>query len=157
MKVLKWLDENFEEKMTISLLIITVLLTFLQVVMRYIFKNSLAWSEELARYLFLYLIWIGAAYAVKADAHLRVEILKDKIPEDKKMILEDIIYLIWLGFSIFLFLSSIKLTSSIFGNGQLSPAMRIPMGFPYLSIPIGSGLMSFRLVQKMVQRRRKAL
>lgn len=157
MKVLKWLDENFEEKTTIALLIITVLLTFFQVVMRYIFKNSLAWSEELARYLFLYLIWIGASYAAKVDGHLRVEILKDKIPEDKKLIFEDIIYLIWLGFSIFLFISSIKLTSSIFANGQLSPAMRIPMGFPYLSIPIGSGLMSFRLVQKMINRRRKSV
>lgn len=83
MKLLKWLDRNFEEKLLVILLIVTVTLTFIQVVMRYIFHNSLAWSEELARYLFLYLIWIGAAYAVKREQHLRIEIILNRIPKEK--------------------------------------------------------------------------
>lgn len=154
MKILRWLDENFEEKVLVVLLAFSVVLIFVQVLMRYVFKNSLAWSEELARYLFLYMIWIGAAYAVKREEHLRIEIIKKKIPEDKQDAFEDLIYIIWLAFSIFLFVSSCILTYDIYQRGQLSPAMRIPMAYAYLSIPIGTGLMCFRIVQKIIERRR---
>lgn len=154
MKFLKWLDKNFEEKLLVILLIITVSLTFIQVVMRYIFHNSLSWSEELARYMFLYLIWIGAAYAVKREQHLRIEIILNKIPKSKLKIFENFVYFIWLCFSIFLFISSLKMTVNVFVSGQLSPAMRIPMGYAYVSIPLGTGLMCFRIIQKMIENRR---
>lgn len=157
MKLLKWLDRNFEEKLLVILLIVTVTLTFIQVVMRYIFHNSLAWSEELARYLFLYLIWIGAAYAVKREQHLRIEIILNKIPKEKLKTFENFIYFIWLGFSVFLFISSLNMTMDVFASGQLSPAMRIPMGYAYISIPLGTGLMCFRIIQKMLENRRATL
>lgn len=157
MKLLKWLDRNFEEKLLVILLIVTVTLTFIQVVMRYIFHNSLAWSEELARYLFLYLIWIGAAYAVKREQHLRIEIILNRIPKEKLKAFENFIYFIWLGFSVFLFISSLNMTMDVFASGQLSPAMRIPMGYAYISIPLGTGLMCFRIIQKMLENRRVTL
>lgn len=157
MKLLKWLDRNFEEKLLVILLIVTVTLTFIQVVMRYIFHNSLAWSEELARYLFLYLIWIGAAYAVKREQHLRIEIILNRIPKEKLKTFENFIYFIWLGFSVFLFISSLNMTMDVFASGQLSPAMRIPMGYAYISIPLGTGLMCFRIIQKMLENRRATL
>lgn len=150
--MLKWLDENFEEKILVTLLSGSVLLIFFQVVMRYIFKNSLAWSEELARYLFLYMIWIGASYAVKRESHLRIEIIKDKIPENYQKSFETFIMLIWLAFSVFLFIYSLKLTVMIHARGQLSPAMRIPMSYAYASVPIGTGLMCVRIIQKLVRR-----
>ena len=157
MKLLKWLDRNFEEKLLVILLIVTVTLTFIQVVMRYIFHNSLAWSEELARYLFLYLIWIGAAYAVKREQHLRIEIILNRIPKEKLKTFENFIYFIWLGFSVFLFISSLNMTMDVFASGQLSPVMRIPMGYAYISIPLGTGLMCFRIIQKMLENRRVTL
>lgn len=157
MKLLKWLDRNFEEKLLVILLIVTVTLTFIQVVMRYIFHNSLAWSEELARYLFLYLIWIGAAYAVKREQHLRIEIILNRIPKEKLKTFENFIYFIWLGFSVFLFISSLNMTMDVFASGQLSPAMRIPMGYAYISIPLGTGLMCFRIIQKILENRRATL
>lgn len=157
MKLLKWLDRNFEEKLLVILLIVTVTLTFIQVVMRYIFHNSLAWSEELARYLFLYLIWIGAAYAVKREQHLRIEIILNRIPKEKLKTFENFIYFIWLGFSVFLFISSLNMTMDVFASGQLSPEMRIPMGYAYISIPLGTGLMCFRIIQKMLENRRVTL
>ena len=151
LKTLKWIDKYFEEVTLVALLAVTVTLTFIQVIMRYIFHNSLSWSEELARYLFLYLIWIGAAYAVKRESHLRIQIILSKIPSKHLNKFEVFIYLIWLGFTMFLFLSSLKMTINIFSSGQLSPAMRIPMGYAYVSIPLGTGLMCFRIIQKMLK------
>lgn len=150
MKIVKWLDENLEEKLLVFMLAFSVLLIFLQVVMRKVFSNSLSWSEELARYIFLYMIWLGASYATKKASHLRIDIIKGKIPENKLMLFELFIYTIWLVFVLILCGMSAKLTASVFARGQLSPAMRLPMGYPYLSVPLGSGLMAIRLIQKMV-------
>ncbi|WP_308533838.1 TRAP transporter small permease [uncultured Peptoniphilus sp.] len=157
MKIIKWLDDYFEEVLLVFLLAFTTILTFTQVVMRYVFHNSLSWSEELARYIFLYLIWVGAAYAVKKEQHLRIEVILNKISKVNKNKFELFIYLIWLGFSLFLFISSLKMTINIFASGQLSPAMRIPIGYAYVSIPFGVGLMCFRIIQKMIIVRRSGL
>lgn len=150
MKVLKWLDEYFEEAVLVSSLVVTVGLIFMQVIMRYVFKNSLSWSEELARYIFLYQIWLGASYATKKKAHLRIEIIKSKFSGRKGVYFETAVMIIWLAFTVFLTVESFNLTKMIFIRGQLSPAMRMPMGFAYASVPIGAGLMSLRLIQNIV-------
>jgi len=150
LKVLKWLDEYFEEAVLVSSLVVTVGLIFMQVIMRYVFKNSLSWSEELARYIFLYQIWLGASYATKKKAHLRIEIIKSKFSGRKGVYFETAVMIIWLAFTVFLTVESFNLTKMIFIRGQLSPAMRMPMGFAYASVPIGAGLMSLRLIQNIV-------
>lgn len=150
MKVLKWLDENFEEKLLMVSLVFTVSIIFLQVVMRYVFKNSLSWSEELARYIFLYQIWLGASYAAKKRAHLRIEILKSKFKGAGRIWFDTFAIIVWLIFTVFLAYKSTSLTMFIFSRGQLSPAMRMPMGFAYASVPFGCWLMSIRLVQNIL-------
>lgn len=149
MKFLKWLDDKLEETFLIITIAASVLIIFAQVIMRYVFSNSLSWSEELARYLFLYQIWIGAAYAVKRTAHLRIEIIPSKLTGRPAILFDSLALIVWLGFSIFLASKSITLTNFIFNRGQLSPAMRVPMGYAYLSVPVGVSLMCLRLVQQL--------
>ena len=55
---------NLEEYLLVVSLVINVLLVFLQVIMRTVFKNSLTWSEELSRYIFIWQIWLGASIAL---------------------------------------------------------------------------------------------
>lgn len=155
MKIIKWLDDKFEESILIVSLVFTVAIIFAQVLMRYVFKNSLSWSEELARYIFLYQIWLGASYAVKRTSHLRIEIIKTKLSPKNKIIFDTFALTIWLIFSIFLASKSFSLTVAIFQRGQLSPAMRMPMGYAYASVPIGSGLMCIRLIQQMFINKKK--
>lgn len=150
MKLIKWLDEKFEETVLIYSLVFTVILIFIQVIMRRVFKNSLSWSEELARYIFLYQIWIGASYAVKRSQHLRIQIIKKHFSEKNQIKVDTFALILWLVFSVFLTILSVKLTGTIRMRGQLSPAMRIPMAYAYASVPIGCGLMSIRLVQQII-------
>ena len=60
-KVLVTIWNKIEEYFLVYSLILMVALVFIQVIMRYIFNNSLSWSEELVRYIFIWQIWLGAS------------------------------------------------------------------------------------------------
>lgn len=151
MKLIKLLDDKLEEYFLVVTITISVIIIFFQVIMRYGFHSSLAWSEELARYLFLWQIWIGASFAVKHSKHLRAEILKTAVPEHFRNYIELIALVIWLCFSVFLTYKGIQVVQMVVRMNQLSPAMRMPMVYAYLSVPVGCGLMSFRLVQVIIK------
>ena len=70
-KVIRWLDENLESTLCMILLSTFTIVLFLQVVMRKMFNNSLSWSEELARYLFIWMVFIGISYGAKQDVYKR--------------------------------------------------------------------------------------
>ena len=60
------------------ILVAIVGVTFTQVLFRYVFQLSLAWSEELARYLFLWLAFLASAYAFKTRSHFALRFLVDR-------------------------------------------------------------------------------
>ena len=146
---MKRVIEHFEEYLLIASLMFTVALVFVQVVLRYVFQNSLSWSEELARYIFLWQIWLGASYAAKEGKHLRIEVVKEFLSPKGKILFECLATCIWFGFCVFLAYESFELTSMLFTRMQVSPAMRVPMGFAYASVPVGTSLMAFRLAQNL--------
>ena len=151
--MLRKLWDHFEEYLLVYSMMFSVALVFMQVIMRYVFSNSLSWSEELARYLFLWQIWVGASYAVKEQRHLRIEMVQEFLKKDpyKKNLFELFALTLWFGFSVFLAYKGTELTSLLFHRGQVSPAMRIPMAYAYASVPVGCTLMSIRLVSEIAK------
>ena len=137
---------NFEEYFIVWTMAIMTVLVFLQVVMRYVFSNSLSWSEEMARFIFLWLSWIGASYAVKERIHFRVEMFANMIHGTARKYFECLILIIWFIFSLFLTSYGTELLLFLHDSGQFSAAMEIPMTLPYASVPVGCGLMSIRLL-----------
>lgn len=151
MKVLRILDDKLEEYFLVTVLAAMCTLVFVQVIMRYVFGSALFWSEELARYMFLWLIWIGAAYATKKRSHIVITFFVNKLSGTPRKIINAIVILAWIGFATFLTLVGWQLTTLILNMGQLSPAMRIPIGFVYASVPVGCGLMVIRLIQNVIK------
>lgn len=145
MKVLRFLDK-FEEYFVVWSLALMTIIVFLQVIMRYVFSNALSWSEELARFIFLWLSWIGAAYAVKERSHFRVEMFANMIKGKPRKIFEVFVLLIWFFFSFLLTWHGTKLVIFLINTGQFSAAMEIPMAWPYASVAVGCALMTFRLL-----------
>lgn len=146
---MKRITDHLEEYILIGSLFVSVTLVFVQIVMRYAFKNSIFWSEELVRYIFLWQIWLGASYATKENKHLRIEIIKDRLSGKNALRFEMLASTIWFAFCLFLAWKSFELTGMLFKMGQLSPAMRIPMWYAYASVPIGVMMMALRLLQRM--------
>lgn len=153
MKVLKFIDEQFEKWFLIVSLIVMVLVTFIQIVLRW-FNAATVWAEEFSRYVMLYQVWVGASYAVHEDAHIRITALIGKLSGSRRRGMDLVVLTLWLLFALWLTVEGCVLVGKIAAMGQVSSAMRIPMTIPYASVPIGGALMTIRLVQKIVERLR---
>ena len=153
MKVLKFIDEQFEKWFLIVSLIVMVLVTFIQIVLRW-FNAATVWAEEFSRYVMLYQVWVGASYAVHEDAHIRITALIGKLSGGRRRGMELAVLTLWLRSALWLPVEGCVLVGKIAAMGQVSSAMRIPMTIPYASVPIGGALMTIRLVQKIVERLR---
>lgn len=147
MRAWKFIEKNFEKWFLIISLVAMVLIIFMQVVLRW-FHAATVWAEELARYIMLYQVWIGASYAVREDAHIRITALIGKLTGNKRRVSETVVLALWLIFALWLTVEGVLLVKEIAIMGQVSSAMRIPMTIP---VPLGGALMSIRLVQKLIQ------
>jgi len=116
-----------------------VISTFLQVIFRYLFNHPLFWSEELSRYCFVWIVFVGAAIAMKQGAHIGVDYFVMKLPSRFKNFLRIVINILIISFLVIIIKQSIFVV--IVNMSQYSPAIRIPMGLIYLAIPVGLSLM----------------
>jgi TRAP-type transport system small permease protein len=111
-----------------------------QVFSRFVLSTSLSWSEELARYLSIYTVFLGAAVALRNQGLISVEVLHEFIPAGFTKWLKIIVNIICIIFCVILLVEGIEMMNKV--QIQNSPAMQISMSIPYASIPIGSLLMA---------------
>jgi TRAP-type C4-dicarboxylate transport system permease small subunit len=127
------------EMVSAGMLAVMVIVIFLQVIFRSVIKTAIPWSEELARYLMVWMTFLGAGIAVKRRGHIGVEALVRLLPPSGKKAA-----LLFSGaLSMILFVSLIILGYNLLGivKPQLSPAMGLSMAIPYSAIFIGGILM----------------
>lgn len=149
--------DKFEKYAIFVLLLIMTILIFIQVVFRFVFHNSLTWTEELARYLLVWSTFIGASLGVKKGAHIGVEAFKLVLPPKAKRFVEYISIIFCLGFCGVVFKESIVILSKQLSTGQTSPAIGIPMWVPYLAITVGTFLMMFRFIEVFINLKQESL
>lgn len=123
------------------------IIVFSQVASRFIFHYPLAWSEELARYLVIYTVFLCGAIALKDGELIAVEIFNEIVTKKINQILKIIINLIVLIFSCFIIYQSYILLGKV--SNQMAPAMQIPMSVPYASIFVGFVLMAVNAISNI--------
>ena len=110
-----------------------------QVVLRYVFKASNIWSEELARYLMCYVVLLGAAIAVRKYSHLQVDFVLNLLKPRIRCIAVCICTLAGAAFLGFFFVYGVELCKSTVNS--ISSGTGIPMCYAYACLPIGAALM----------------
>ena len=150
MKVIRWLDANLERVLCVALLALMSIIIVVQVFFRYVLQNSLQWSEEIARYMFIWLIYIGISYGVKMDKHIAVDAVYSFLPKKAKPFYALIGYVIFLVFAIIVVYYGVLVTANIAGSGQISNGAHVPMQYVYVAPVVGMVLTIIRLVQRLV-------
>ncbi len=114
-----------------------------QVLSRYLFVVPAAWTEELARFLLIWIGMLGAAYAYRQGSHLGIDLLAAKLKESGKQRLHSVVHIVCLLFAAsVLVVGGGSLVSMTWELKQYSAAMGLPIAYVYSVIPASGVLIS---------------
>lgn len=149
--MLATLDRNLERWALLVFYMMLVVTMAVEVIRREVFAYSSVWGEEIVRYAFIYLAWIGAAAAVRERAHIRIDVIMHYVGPraraalyifgDLVMAAVALIALYWSWETV--------LVSARFGS--VSAGLRVSMVWFLLAVPVGFGLMLLRLAQSLLR------
>lgn len=136
------LNKIIEYSLIISLALLSIIVS-LQVFSRYLFSIPLPWSTDINRFLFIYLVFLGATIGIRDHSHLNIDVLVKKFPKRLKKFLNILINLIILIFLIIIVIAGlIFVLSSV---TQVTPYLRISISYYYLAIPLSATAMIYYL------------
>ncbi len=152
MKVIKWLDDHFEEFLMILCLVAITVVMFMQVIIRKIpWVPALTWAEEFCRFAWIWSVFLSLPYTIKRSSMLRVTVLLDLMPQKVRKILDIAVDVIIIASMALLLYHAIPLVQDRFISAETSPAMLWPMWIMYSFMIIGFGLGVVRGIQVLVR------
>lgn len=147
MKLLKKIDKNLERWVMFLLLAGMTLMLGIQIFCRFVLNNSLTWSEELARFMFIWSTFLSIGFCLKEGISLKIDTLISLFPKKVQaviLLLGDVVMTV---FFLYLLPSAWEFAYASVENGQTSAACGIPMYFVQGSLMVGFALAAFRAAQ----------
>jgi len=151
MNILRQLDKNAERWALLALYVMLVVTMSVEVIRREVFAYSSIWGEEIVRYSFIYLAWIGAAVAVKDRAHIRIDVIMHYLsPRMKALfyIFGDLVMLVVAVIALYWSFETVHISAKF---GSVSHGLRVSMVWFLMAVPAGFGLMTLRLIQSLLR------
>jgi TRAP-type C4-dicarboxylate transport system permease small subunit len=145
---------HFEEIVGSTLLVAITLIASVQIAGRYLLSEPFAWTEELATFLFAWIVFVGASLALKRREHFALEIVVDRLHGAARRIADTCILTAVIIFSILLIWLGVRLSVSSWT--VKTAAMEMPRTWLYASVPAGGLLMLARSVEQLVAVWRRA-
>lgn len=134
----------------VTIFSLMIAVTFAQVIFRYVVRSPLPWSEELARYCFVWIVFLGATLGLERGVHIGVDILTILLPSRIQRWLAAVNEVLILGFVLLIILASVSVVDA--NRLQFSPALGLQMAKVYLAIPLGMSVMALLLLGRMAGR-----
>jgi TRAP-type C4-dicarboxylate transport system permease small subunit len=151
MTLLKRIDRDAERWLLLTFYVMLVITMAIEVLRRELFAYSSIWGEEIVRYSFIYLAWIGAAVAVKDRGHIRIDVLLHYLPPRAKTLLYifgDLVMFVVAVIALYWSWETVHVSAKF---GSVSHGLRVSMVWFLLAVPVGFALMIFRLVQSFLR------
>lgn len=146
---------RIEEWLSVAVLIVILVVLSYQVILRFVFHNTNSWSEELARYMFVWLVYLSAAYAIYQNAHIKIDAAVNLFPKKIRPALPIVGEVIFLIYAVTITVYSADYCMDLLASHQISMGLHVTMGYMYAAIPVGHALMSLRLIQLIVREIKK--
>jgi TRAP-type C4-dicarboxylate transport system permease small subunit len=148
-KALKFLDDHLEEIFISLMMGYFVLVTVLQIIFRFVLRIPASWTEETAKYAFIWMTFVGSSLGAKIRSHIRVDMLETGLKGALRIGLNLLSQVIFLLFGVIITVVGINMCISLLTRPQLSPALKIPMQYIYAALPVGMGLMCLRIIRNV--------
>lgn len=142
----------FEKTLNLVLQVLlgTIIVTIsYSVLMRYVFSRPPAWAEELSRFIFIWIVMLGAILVTREQSHIEFTILFDRFPKKVKSLVKTLIRLLMLAFCWIMVREGVKIYPIV--AEAASPTFAISMGWLYLSVPVGGILMGVFTLENLLK------
>lgn len=153
--VLHWLNDNFECIFMVTGLLSIIFFITWQVIYRYVITQFIeragaaVWTEELSRYIFIWISYLAVPVAIRKRSSIRVDIIYDHLPERWKNISWIVVDILFFCLTAVIAWYGVGQIERLIRYPQYTTALRIPFLIPYLILPFGFGLMCLRLLQSL--------
>jgi TRAP-type C4-dicarboxylate transport system permease small subunit len=151
METLRTIDRNAERWLLLTFYVMLVITMAIEVLRREIFSYSSIWGEEIVRYSFIYLAWIGAAAAVKERAHIRIDVVMHYLGPRAKALLYifgDIVMFLVALVALYWSLETVHVSLNF---GSVTAGLRISQAWFLMAVPVGFTLIVWRLIQSFLR------
>lgn len=151
METLRNIDRNAERWLLLTFYVMLVITMAIEVLRREIFSYSSIWGEEIVRYSFIYLAWIGAAAAVKERAHIRIDVVMHYLGPRAKALLYifgDIVMFLVALVALYWSLETVHVSLNF---GSVTAGLRISQAWFLMAVPVGFTLIVWRLIQSFLR------
>ena len=148
-KALKKLWEEFELYLMVALMITFILTVAWGIISRVVFLAPSPWTEEMARFMFIWMVFLGLSYSTLRGTHIQVTFIADAIFKGKsRQVLELVIYLITLGVFGWILVTGIEYVG--YCAAVKTPAMQLPRSWFVSILPLTGALMVIRTIYQIV-------
>lgn len=147
--LLQALDRNAERYLMLSAYVFCCSVIIQDVARRFLLNYSSAWSQETAQYAFIYLGWIGAAYAVKERAHIRFDVLQNMLPSRLHGYIFAAGEIATIVFAVIALRYSLHTIGTLWEFGGTTPVLRVSKIWAEAAVPIGFTLILIRSLQAL--------
>ena len=132
----------------IAISVLMIVVTLAQVIFRYVIAAPLPWSEELARYCFVWIVFLGGAIGLSRGIHLGVDLFVNLLPERFRVGVEILSNVLISCFAASVIFASYPVISM--NMMQHSPALGVKMSLIYIAIPISMGLIFLICLERAI-------
>lgn len=146
-KLLTALESLLKVLATVLLGIIVTCL-FYGVVMRYLFHNPPAWSMELSRFLFLWMVIFSAVLVTREQSHIQIKFIVDRLPTTARFVWSNVLRVLMLAFCYVMVKQGLVIFPLV--SEASTPTLGVSMGWLYLSIPAGGVLIGLYVLEALV-------
>lgn len=150
MSLLKTIDRNAERWLLLVFYVMLVITMAIEVLRREIFAYSSIWGEEIVRYSFIYLAWVGAAAAVKERAHIRIDVIMHYLGPRPKAVLYIFGDLVMFAVAVIALYWSYEAVHVSAKFGSVTDGLRVSKVWFLMAVPMGFALMIWRLIQSLM-------
>ncbi|MFP7571779.1 TRAP transporter small permease [Marivita sp. S2033] len=151
METLRTIDRNAERWLLLVFYVMLVITMAIEVLRREIFSYSSIWGEEIVRYTFIYLAWIGASAAIKDRAHIRIDVIMHYLGPRLKALLYifgDVVMFLVAIIALYWSLETVQVSANF---GSVTAGLRVSQVWFLMAVPTGFALMIWRLIQSLLR------
>jgi C4-dicarboxylate transporter DctQ subunit len=138
---------RLEEWVMAALLAFMTLLTFAQVVMRYVFNTGWVWSLEATTYSFAALVLVGMSYGVRTHTHIAIDLFVKRFPPRLRRLIALAVVVVCLVYAVLMLYGSSELVARLMTLGNAARDISAPKWLLTMTMPIGFVLLAFRFLQ----------